>query len=79
MKKDIKIKFIGFWAGFDEENNFFTEVLKENFNVIITDSPDYIFCSVLGEPYEECNYEGVRIHFNGENYTPDFNYKNQTI
>jgi len=73
MKKDIKIKFLGFWAGFDEENNFFTKVLKEKYNVIISDSPDYIFCSVLGEPYEECSYEGVRIHFNGENYIPDFN------
>ena len=73
MKKDIKIKFLGFWAGFDEENNFFTKVLKEKYNVIISDSPDYIFCSVLGEPYEECKYDGVRIHFNGENYTPDFN------
>lgn len=73
MKKEIKIKFIGFWAGFNERHNFFTNVLEEKFSITISDQPDYIICSVLGEPYEECNYGGVRIHFNGENYTPDFN------
>ena len=73
MKKNIKIKFTGFWAGFDEQRNFFTEVLEKHYRVEISDAPDYIFCSVLGTPYEECNYEGIRIHFNGENYTPDFN------
>lgn len=73
MKKDIKIKFIGFWADFDDDNNFFTKILKQYFNVIISETPDYVFCSILGEPYEECQFDGVRIHFNGENYTPDFN------
>lgn len=71
--KDIKIKFTGFWSGFNEQQNFFTKILNKHFNVIISDEPDYIFCSVLGEPYDECKYDGVRIHFNGENYTPDFN------
>lgn len=73
MKKNIKIKFTGFWEGFDEEKNFFTDVLDRHFNVEISEFPEYIFCSVLAAPYEECNYDGVRIHFNGENYIPDFN------
>lgn len=72
-KKTIKIKFLGFWEGFDQENNYFYNIIKKHFNVEISDNPEYVFCSVLGNPYEECKYEGVRIHFNGENYTPDFN------
>lgn len=71
--KEIKIKFIGFWPDFDYNNNFFTEILSLYYKVIISDKPDYLFCSVLGTPYEECNYDCVRIHYNGENYTPDFN------
>ena len=73
MKKEIKIKFTGFWPGFNDRENFFTKVLDKHYNVVISDSPDYIFCSVVWPSYEECKYDGVRIHFNGENYTPDFN------
>ncbi len=73
MKKTVKIKFIGFWDGFNPEENVFSEVLKRHYNVVVSDNPDYVFCSVLGIPYEECKYDGIRIHFNGENYTPDFN------
>lgn len=73
MKKEIKIKFTGFWPGFNQEHNFITQVLEKHYRVVISDIPDYIFCSVLGEPYEECKYDGIRIHWNGENYTPDFN------
>lgn len=72
-KKKIKIKYVGFWPGFDENDNYFTNLLRRFFEVEITEKPDYIFCSVLGAPYEECKYDGIRIHWNGENYVPDFN------
>lgn len=73
MKKEIKIKFTGFWPGFNEKDNFITKLLEKHFVVHFSDEPDYIFCSVLGAPYEECKYDAIRIHWNGENYTPDFN------
>lgn len=73
MKKEIKIKFTGFWPGFNEEDNFIIKILQKHFDITISNMPDYIFCSVLGAPYEECKYDGVRIHWNGENFTPDFN------
>lgn len=79
MKKEIKIKFVGFWPDFNEKQNFFTKVLDKHYQVIISETPDYVFCSVAGEPYEECKYDGVRIHFNGENYTPDFNIHDYAI
>lgn len=73
VKKKISIKFTGFWPGFSEKDNFFTRILTPYYDFEFSDTPDYIFCSVLGEPYEECRYDGIRIHWNGENYTPDFN------
>ncbi len=42
----IKINFKYFFEGFDPENNFFTNYLRKNYNVIISDNPDYLFYSV---------------------------------
>lgn len=78
-KKKISIKFIRFWPGFDETDNFIVNLLKKHFNVEFSDSPDYIFCSVFGQPYEEAKYDCIRIHLNGENYTPDFNLHDYAI
>jgi len=45
-KKTIKINFKYFFEGFDPEDNFFTNLLRKNYNVIISDNPDYLFYSV---------------------------------
>lgn len=71
--KTIKIDFIGFWEGFDKEHNMFTSVLEKKYKIEISNTPDYIFCSMFGDPYEYCNYDAVRIFYSGENYSPDFN------
>ena len=71
--KELKLKFIGFWSDFDAYDNFFTHVLEKKYKVVISEQPDYVISSVFSKPYEECNYDCVRIHINGENYTPDFN------
>ncbi len=78
-KKDIHIKFIRFWPGFNEKDNFIVNILRKYFNVNFSDNPDYVFCSVFGQPYEEVKYDCVRIHLNGENYTPDFNLHDYAI
>lgn len=46
VKKEIKINFKYFWGGFDPENNFFTNILRKYYKVIISDNPDYLFYSV---------------------------------
>jgi hypothetical protein len=46
-KKTIKIDFKYFWEGFNPENNFFTNLLRKEYNVIISDNPDYLFYSVF--------------------------------
>lgn len=71
--KTVKIKFVGFWNGFNPELNPIYTILKKHYNVQIVDDPDYIICSMFGEPYEYCQYPQIRIMYSGENYVPDFN------
>ena len=80
MKKTIRIKFVGFWDGFDPNTNFLVKCLKEKYELVIVDeNPEYIVCSVFGEPYQYCQYPQVRIMYSGENYIPDFNLIDYSI
>ena len=45
-KKTININFKYFCVGFDPEDNFFTNILRKYYNVVISDKPDYLFYSV---------------------------------
>ena len=67
----IKIKFVDFFGSFDPQNNDFTNVLKNRYNVEFSDDPDYIIYSGFG--YDHLKYDCVRIFFTGECITPDFN------
>ena len=71
MKKK-RINYSGFWPGFDKENNLFTDILREKFEVEISDKPDYVFASLF-EVYPYMQYDCVRILYAGEPYSPDFN------
>lgn len=71
--KTVKIKYVGFWDGFDPETNIIYQVLKKHYDVVITDDADYIICSLFGTPYDYCHFPQVRIMYSGENYIPDFN------
>lgn len=71
MKKKIKLKFVDFWNGFNENNNIFIDMIKHNYDVELSDKPDYIIYSCFGN--EHLNYDCVRIFFTGENIRPDFN------
>lgn len=55
MKKEIKINFKYFWEGFNPESNFYTNLLRKNYNVIISDNPDYLFYSIFPEITEKKN------------------------
>ncbi len=48
-KKIIKVNFRYFWEGFDPENNFFTNLLRKKYDVVIDEKPDYLFYSVYPE------------------------------
>ena len=70
MKK-VKIKFVDFFDGFDKGRNEFLEVLKQRYEIDISDEPDYVIYSGFG--YEHLKYNCIRIFFTGECQTPDFN------
>ncbi len=70
--KEIKIKIVGFWPEFDVENNFIVNILKHHFNVVFSDSPDYLISSCFSDEY--LHYpDAIRIFYTGENICPDFN------
>lgn len=71
MNRNIKLKFVDFFDGFDKNNNEFLDVLMERFDVVQCDDPDYIIYSGFG--YEHLHYDCIRIFFTGECQTPDFN------
>lgn len=72
--KTIKIKFVGFWQGFNVEKNLLVDCIRKNFDIqIVENNPDYIICSVFNNAFEYCNYPQIRIMLSGENYVPDFN------
>ena len=70
--KTIKIKFVGFWKGFREKQNFLYQILSERYHVEISDEPDFVFIYPLGNPCKYTKYEGVRIFVIGEPLAPDF-------
>ncbi len=67
-----KINFIGFWKNFNKTDNFIYNILKERYDLEISDTPDYLFCSPLCKPFEYMKYDCVRILFSGEFLSPNF-------
>lgn len=76
MKK-IKLKFVGFWDGFNPETNLLYRIIRRYYDTEICEEADYIICSVFpdenGHFYPYCKCPQVRIMYSGENYIPDFN------
>ena len=72
MKKKIKIDFSDFWGGFDKTDNYFYNLLKDEFNVEISNNPDYLFFSVFGNQHQ--NYNCTKIFYTGENVAPPLGY-----
>ncbi len=78
MKEKKKVKFVGFWDGFNPKNCIIWDILNKNFDVEICEDPDFIICNVWNN-FEYCKYPQVRILLEGENITPDFNIVDYAI
>ena len=72
MKNKIKIDFSDFWGGFDKTNNYFYNLLKDEFDVEISNNPDYLFFSVFGNNHQRYNCK--KIFYTGENVAPPLQY-----
>lgn len=77
--KTIKIKFVGFWPGFEYRHFFIYNILSKRYSINIVEDPDYIICSSFEPFYSYCEYPQVRIFYSGENYIPDFNLVDYSI
>ena len=69
--KNLKVKYLDWWEGFDPDNYFINEILRKHYEVVEVDDPDYVICSVYSK--EALKYDCVRIFYTGENFCPDFN------
>jgi hypothetical protein len=67
MKK-IKIDFADFWGGFDKTDNYFYNLLKEDYEVEISSNPDVLFFSLFGK--ENARYRCKKAFYTGENIPP---------
>ena len=67
----IKIKFIDFWSHFDPKDNFFIELLSQNFNVELSDEPDLLIYSCYGN--EHLKFNCHKLFYNGENMRINWN------
>jgi len=72
MKNKIKINFSDFWGGFDKTNNYFYNLLKEEFDVEISNNPDVLFFSVFGNQHQ--SYQCKKVFYTGENVAPPLGY-----
>lgn len=69
--KIIKLDFVDFWQGFNKYDNYFTNYLSQEFKIIISANPDYLFFSDYGDRH--LKYKCIRIYYTGENLVPNFN------
>lgn len=69
MKK-IRLGFCDMWEGFSKENNWFTNTLRQRFDIEIVDDPDFL---IFGQPGKEHRrYKCVKIYFGVESFDPDW-------
>ena len=73
-KKKIYVKFLDFWSGFDYQNFELYSFLKERYEVILSDNPDYIIYDIFGKTHLKIGkkYDCINIFWNIENTIPNF-------
>ena len=69
----VKVYFTDFWKGFDKNNNYFLDLLKESVDddIVIDKNPDILIYSCFG--FDFLKYDCLKVFFAGENIVPDFN------
>lgn len=75
----MNISFADFWDGFENENNFFIDLLKTidtNYNFIpYSEYTDVLIYSCFGNSHLRCNKNKVKkIFYTGENLRPNYEH-----
>jgi len=69
----VRLRFVGFWDGFDTADNFFTRLLAPSFEIDQESDPDFILYTTVGSRRKDfLRYDCTRIFFTGENVGPDW-------
>jgi hypothetical protein len=74
----MNISFADFWDGFQDNNNFFIDLLKtinSNFNLVpFSNETEILIYSCFGHTHHHANRSKVKkIFYTGENLRPNFN------
>jgi hypothetical protein len=67
---ELKINFVDFWPNYEKTDNYFYNLLKSNYDLVIDENPDVLFYSSFGQDY--LKYKCTRVFYTGENIRPDF-------
>jgi len=67
----LKLNFCDFWSDFNKKDNWFYNLISEDYEVEISDNPEFLIYSVFGKTH--LNYNCTKIFFSGENIGPNFN------
>lgn len=78
-KKPVKLNYVGFWPGFDPSTFLITQFIEKNYDVQISQEPDFILCSCLDDHPNYLDHPQPRIMYSGENYIPDLNLVDYAI
>jgi hypothetical protein len=71
MKRRIRIDFCDFWRYLDKHDNYFYNLLKERFEVVVCDRPDFLIYSNNGHVHRHFNC--VKVFYTHEPTPPNFN------
>ncbi len=71
--RTVRLRFVGFWDGFDPRDNFFTRLLEPHWRIDQDADPDFILYTTVGARRRDfLAYDCTRIFFTGENVGPDW-------
>lgn len=67
MKQTIKIYFTDFWSNFNKNDNYFLDIIKMKYDVVLDPkNPDFLMYSCFGTDF--LKYNCIRIYFIGESF-----------
>jgi alpha(1,3/1,4) fucosyltransferase len=70
MKPTVRLRFCDFAPIFNLQDNYFTQLLGERYQVEIADEPDFLIYSCFGNEFQR--HRGIRIYYTAENRRPNF-------
>jgi len=66
----VRLNFCDMWEGFSKENNWFSNTLRQWFDLEISEEPDFV---IFGQPGKEHrHYKCVKIYFGVESFDPNW-------